>query len=163
MSTLGKDNVDDGDFGKTSEYITVFINKQLFGIPVLNVQDVFMPQKVTRVPSSQPEVGGVLNLRGRIVTIIDMRERLGIAAREENENSQTMAVGVEFRGESYGLVIDAVGEVLRLKDSSLERNPANLDPRWRGVSSGVQRLEDALMVILDVPRVLDFTKKASAA
>lgn len=146
---------------ETTEYITVVIDNQLFGIPVLMVHDVFMPQKVTGVPMAMPEVGGVLNLRGRIVTVIDMRERLGLPARSDGGTS--MAVGVEHKSESYGLVIDSVGEVLRLKDSDMERNPSNLDPRWRAVSSGVQRLETDLMVVLDVDRVLDFGTRSAAA
>ena len=61
-----------------TEYVTVMIGSQLFGLPISRVQDVFMPEKVTRVPLSVPEIAGVLNLRGRIVTAIDMRRRLGL-------------------------------------------------------------------------------------
>lgn len=145
----------------TSEYITVNIADQLFGISVPKVQDVFVPQQVTRVPLSMPEVAGVLNLRGRIVTVIDMRIRLGLPARKDDV--ARMAVGVEYRGESYGLIIDSVGEVLRVRDADLERNPTNLDPRWQAVSIGVQRLEHKLMIILDVDRVLDLTRESQAA
>ena len=154
----GDDEVLDQD---SSEYITVIIEGQLFGIPVLAVHDVFVPRAVTRVPMSNPEVGGVLNLRGRIVTVIDMRERLELPARADGGAS--MAVGVEYRGESYGLVIDSVGEVLRVKNSEMQSNPSTLDRRWRSVSVGVQRLENDLMVVLDVPRVLDFSTKSVAA
>ncbi|MBV1885456.1 MAG: chemotaxis protein CheW [Parvibaculaceae bacterium] len=156
--TIGGELVGGSD---TSEYITVNIADQLFGISVPKVQDVFVPQQVTRVPLSLPEVAGVLNLRGRIVTVIDMRTRLGLPAREDSVTS--MAVGVEYRGESYGLIIDSVGEVLRVRDSDLERNPTNLDPRWQAVSNGVQRLDQKLMIILDVDRVLDLTHESKAA
>ena len=149
------------DESLSAQYITVFIADQLFGVPVLKVHDVFTPQSVTKVPRAVPEVGGVLNLRGRIVTVIDMRERLGLPPREAG--AESMAVGVEYKGESYGLVIDSVGEVLRLKNDEQERNPANLDPRWRAVSTGVLRLENDLMVVLDVSRVLDFSKQPAAA
>lgn len=145
----------------TSEYITVHIADQLFGISVPKVQDVFVPQQVTRVPLSMPEVAGVLNLRGRIVTVIDMRTRLGLPPREDDVTR--MAVGVEYHGESYGLIIDSVGEVLQVRDADLERNPTNLDPRWQAVSIGVQRLEQKLMIILDVDRVLDLTRESKAA
>ena len=145
----------------TSEYVTVLIDGQLFGISVPLVHDVFTPQSITKVPMSMPEVGGVLNLRGRIVTAIDMRQRLGLPPRVGDGPS--MAIGIEHKGESYGLVIDSVGEVLRLSDSDFERNPPNLDSRWRSVSSGVQRLESELMIVLDVARVLDFSKRDAAA
>ncbi|MDF1686293.1 MAG: purine-binding chemotaxis protein CheW [Parvibaculaceae bacterium] len=157
-NTIGGELVSSSD---TSEYITVNIADQLFGISVPKVQDVFMPQQVTRVPLSMPEVAGVLNLRGRIVTVIDMRKRLGLPEREGDVTN--MAVGVEYRGESYGLVIDSVGEVLRVRDADLERNPTNLDPRWQAVSIGVQRLDQKLMIILDVDKVLDLTKESKAA
>ena len=74
-----------------------------------------------------------------------------------------MAVGIEHGGESYGLVIDEVGDVLSLPVANIEPNPVNLDARWTRVSSGVQRLEDELLVILDVERILDMdTGKAAA-
>jgi purine-binding chemotaxis protein CheW len=116
---------------------------------------------VTRVPLAPREVAGVLNLRGRIVTAIDMRSSLGLPARETGK--PPMAVGIEKSGEAYGLVIDQVGEVLSLNREDCEPNPANLDPRWRKVSRGVYRLDGNLLVVLDVDRILDFDKAAGAA
>ena len=133
------------------QYVTVVIGGQLFGLPISQVHDVFVPESVTRVPLSAPEVAGVLNLRGRIVTAIDMRRRLHLPPRQDG---QMMAVGIEYRGESYGLIIDEVGEVLNLETSGREPNPANLDRRWAEISGGVHRLSGQLMVILDVERVL---------
>src|ERR1700675_3485656 len=106
------------------EYVTAVIGGQLFGLPILRVQDVFMPERLTRVPLAPPEIAGVLNLRGRIVTLIDMRCRLGLEKREDD--GPCMAIGVESRGESYGLLIDSVGEVLKLDDAACEANPVNL-------------------------------------
>ena len=134
------------------QYVTVFIGGQLFGLPIHKVHDVFVPESMTRVPLSAPEVAGVLNLRRRIVTAINMRRRLGLPQREGNHG--IMAVGIEYRGESYGLIIDEVGEVLNLDASGREANPANLDARWAEISGGVHRLSGQLMVILDVERVL---------
>ena len=112
-----------------TEYVTVVLGGQLFGLPISRVQDVFMPQRVTRVPLAQPEIAGVLNLRGRIVTAIDMRCRLGLAPRDETR--PPMAVGIECKGESYGLLIDSVGEVLKLDDNTREPNPSILTRDWR--------------------------------
>lgn len=136
----------------TTQYVTVLIGGQLFGLPIHKVHDVFVPESMTRVPLSAPEIAGVLNLRGRIVTAINMRCRLGLPQREGSHG--IMAVGIEYRGESYGLIIDEVGEVLNLESSSREANPANLDRRWAEISGGVHRLSGQLMVILDVERVL---------
>lgn len=144
-----------------SEYVTVLLGGQLFGLPISRVQDVFMLQRLTRVPLARPEIAGVLNLRGRIVTAIDMRCRLGLAKR--NDDRPPMAVGIECKGESYGLLIDTVGEVLKLADNTREPNPVNLDVRLAQVSAGVYRLDGQLLVILDVDRVLDMGHEAMAA
>ena len=146
---------------QVTEYVTVMIGGQLFGLPISRVQDVFMPDRVTRVPLSAPEIAGVLNLRGRIVTAVDMRRRLGLPPRTDDRPS--MAVGIELKGESYGLLIDTVGEVMKLGDDTREPNPVNLDPRLARVSGGVHRLEGQLMVILDVDRVLNTSAEPMAA
>jgi purine-binding chemotaxis protein CheW len=144
-----------------TEYVTVMIGGQLFGLPISRVQDVFMPDRVTRVPLSAPEIAGVLNLRGRIVTAIDMRRRLGLPPRTDDKPS--MAVGIELKGESYGLLIDTVGEVMKLGDATRESNPVNLDSRLARVSGGVHRLDGQLMVILDVDHVLNNNTESMAA
>jgi purine-binding chemotaxis protein CheW len=143
------------------EYVTVLLGGQLFGLPISRVQDVFMPERLTRVPLAQPEIAGVLNLRGRIVTAIDMRCRLGLPGRDEKR--PPMAVGIECNGESYGLLIDTVGEVLKLDDTSREPNPVNLDARLAQISAGVHRLDGQLLVILDVDRVLEMGHESKAA
>ncbi|MGE0629709.1 MAG: chemotaxis protein CheW [Hyphomicrobiaceae bacterium] len=136
-----------------AEYVTVTIAGQLFGLPIERVQDVFMPGRLTPVPLAPEEIAGVLNLRGRIVTAIDMRCRLSMPKR--TENGDPMAVGIDCGGESYGLLIDAVGEVLRLRTDGCEAVPVNLDPRLAQVAAGVHRLEDQLLVVLDVERLLN--------
>jgi len=159
MSILS--GTDHGSEDGVRDYITVWIGGQLFGLPILLVQDVFMPDSITGVPLSMEEIAGVLNLRGRIVTAIDMRRRLGLPPRQEDE--PTIAVGIEENNESYGLLIDSVGDVLTLDTDSYEENPANLDPRWASVSGGVHRLDGQLMVVLDVDRVLAHDAAAQAA
>ena len=144
-----------------TEYVTVVIGDQLFGLPISRVQDVFVPERLTRVPLSSPEVAGILNLRGRIVTAIDMRCRLDLDKRKEGQ--PVMAIGIDLRNESYGLLVDAVGEVMKFPNSACEAKPANLEGRWGRVASGVIRLEGQLLVVLDVDRVLDMKKRAVAA
>src|ERR1041384_1298540 len=95
-----------------TEFVTVTIGDHLFGLPIGRVQDVFVPDRLTRVPLAPPEVAGILNLRGRVVTAIDMRSRLDFGEREVGK--PVMAIGIEFKGESYGLLVDAVGEVMPL-------------------------------------------------
>jgi len=142
-------------------YVTAMIDGQLFGLPIVRVQDVFIPERLTRVPLAPREIVGVLNLRGRIVTLIDLRRRFGLGERKEGED--VMAIGVESRGESYGLLIDRVGEVVELEGVAREPNPVNLDQRLAQMSSGIYRLDDQLLVVVDVDRVLDIGRKAIAA
>lgn len=134
------------------EFATMSIGGQWFGVPVLTVQYVLKAPAITRVPLAQPEIAGSLNLRGRIVTAIDMRIRLGLPPREDG--SEVMSVVVEHDGELYSLLVDQVGDVLSLPDSDYERSPAMLGPAWREVAKGIYRLEDRLMVVLDIPRIL---------
>jgi purine-binding chemotaxis protein CheW len=143
------------------EYVTATVGGQLFGLPISRVQDVFAPDRLTRVPLAPPEIAGLLNLRGRIVTAIDLRRRFGLDALAGDV--PRMAVGVEWKGESYGLLIDAIGEVLKLQTSDREDNPVNLDPGLARVSAGVHRLEGKLLVVLDVDRVLDIAPRSEAA
>jgi len=145
----------------STEYVTATIGGQLFGLPIVRVQDVFIAQGLTKVPLAPPEVAGLINLRGRIVTLIDLRRRFGLGQRDDANSS--MAIGVELRTESYGLLIDSVGEVLKLDDDVREPNPINLDPRLARVSSGIYRLDGQLLIVVDVDRVLDIDTSAIAA
>jgi purine-binding chemotaxis protein CheW len=151
----------DNDGGKTTEYVTAMVGAQLFGLPIARVQDVFVPERLTRVPLAPPEVAGILSLRGRIVTVIDMRCRLGVP--KSGGAPPALAVGIEYRGESYGLLIDDIGEVMKLRDSNLEANPVNLDARLRQLAAGVHRLDSQLLVILDIERVLYVGAETKAA
>ena len=115
--------------GTVAEYVTAMIGGQLFGLPISRVQDVFMPERLTRVPLSSAEIAGVLNLRGRIVTVVDMRARLGLPKNDDGK--PPMAVGVDLRGESYGLLIDQIGEVLQLQPITAARKTPSISiPAW---------------------------------
>ena len=141
-------------------YVTLYIGDQLFGLPIHKVQDVFQLNRITVVPLAPPEYAGVLNLRGRIVTALNLRVRLGLPPSEENKTP--MAVGIEYGGEAFCFLIDKVGEVLRVENSTYESNPVNLDPRWAKVSSGIHRLAGQLMIVLDVDMILDIGHEIAA-
>jgi purine-binding chemotaxis protein CheW len=148
------------DNAEVTDYVTFTSAGQLFGLPIERVQDVFKPNHMTRVPLAGPEIAGVLNLRGRIVTAIHLCNRLDLPSCVDD--AATMAIGIEWGAESFGLLVDAVGEVLKLRDAEREPNPINLDRKLQRVSAGVFRVEDRLMVVLDVDRVLDLGVEAAA-
>ena len=135
------------------DFVTFIIKGQMFGIPVLKVQDILTTDKIAAIPLAPPEVKGSINLRGRIVTVIDVRVRLGLGKRQDD--GQSMGVTVEHQNELYTLLVDKVGDVVGLKSELYEDNPSTLDPLWREYASGVYRLEDCLMVVLDVESLLD--------
>lgn len=157
--TVGQSRAAVGDANGTAQYVTVRIGKQWCGVPVQGVHDVLGPQNLARVPLAPPEVAGVLNLRGRIVTAIDVRRRLGLAS---GDTVGAMSVVVEHRGEPYSLLIDEVGEVLSLSADGFERNPPTLDAGWRSVSNGIHRLDGRLLVLLDVDRLLELRTELAA-
>ncbi|MBC4014784.1 chemotaxis protein CheW [Siccirubricoccus deserti] len=134
-------------------YLTLTVADQLCGVPVLAVRDVLGAQTITRIPLAPPEVAGSLNLRGRIVTAIDLRRRLGLPPRGAEEGA-AMSVVVERDNELYSLLADQVGEVLPLPRADRAPNPPTLDPMWREVSDGVHRMGERLLILLDVERIL---------
>ncbi len=143
------------------EYVTAWIAGQLFGIPIKRVHDVFEVERITRVPLAPVEISGVLNLRGRVVTALDMRTRLGLPPRESEK--KRMAIGIDQDGEAYGLLVDSMGEVLKLSASAIDGVPINMQREWAAISSGIYRLEDRLMIVLDVDQILNFGKDTLAA
>ncbi len=146
--------------GEEQEYVTVMVGEQLFGLPIDRVHDVFIASTLTDVPLAPREIVGLLNLRGRVVTAMCLRRRLGLP---DAEKGREMAVGLEHQGESYGLLVDQVGEVTRLSAETREPNPVHMDPRWARLSRGVHRLDHQLLIILDVDAVLAIEADARAA
>lgn len=134
------------------EFLTFTVDGQLLGISVLQVQDVLARQKVTRVPLAPPEVEGSLNLRGRIVTAINLRRRLGI---DGSAPEKTMSIVVEYKNGLYSLTVDDVGDVIGLSSSDAETPPATLEPLWRKHALEIYRLQSELLVILDINGMFD--------
>jgi purine-binding chemotaxis protein CheW len=134
--------------GDASQLVTVFVGGQMFGLPILKVRDVFVVNELTPVPLAPPVVSGLFNLRGRVLTILSMRALLGLPARDAA--GEAMAIGIEWHGEAFGLLVDRVSEVMSLASASREPNPANLEPRWAELSAGVHRLSDQLLIELSL-------------
>jgi purine-binding chemotaxis protein CheW len=138
-----------------SVLVTLTLAGQLCGIPVLAVRDILGEQVITRIPLAPPEIAGSLNLRGRIVTAVDLRRRLKLP--DAPPGTPRMSVVTEQSGELYALLVDSVSEVLSLSSNTFEQNPLTLERTWAGFSNGIHRLDDRLLVVLDVNRLLAIT------
>ena len=136
------------------QFVTFTVAGQMFGVPVLRVQDILQTHKIASIPLAPPEVRGSINLRGRIVTVIDVRVRLGLEPADEAATDQ-MGVTVEMGMDLYTLLVDSIGDVVSLPSDTHEKTPGTLDPQWRDFASGVFRLDGSLMVVLEIDRLLD--------
>jgi len=149
--------VDNTEYLSTKQYVTMKVDTQYFGISVEKIRDILILQQVTKVPLTSSEVIGLLNLRGRIVTAIDIRPLLAMGSTYNIENS--MSIVVEYYNDLYSLVVDSVGEVLTIKDSDIKENPENLSKHWQEVSYGVYPVEGHLIVILDSDKLFSMIIK----
>jgi len=138
--------------------VTLTVAEQLCGIPVLGVRDVLAEQPTTRIPLAPPEIAGSLNLRGRIVTAIDLRSRLRLPPAKPD--AARMSVVVEQGGELYALLVDQVSEVMTLRVDAFEPTPPTLPAAWADCSTGIFRLEQRLLIVLDVARLLAITERS---
>jgi purine-binding chemotaxis protein CheW len=140
-------------------YIAMKVGGQIFGLPINDVHEVFSVTRITPVPLAPPMVTGLINLRGRVVTAICLRTLLGMD--ETPGRRDRMAVGLESGGELFALLVDSVGDVMRLRASTLEPCPVHIGGAWRSVSHGVHRLETGILVILDLKRALGTMQRAA--
>ncbi len=141
-------------------YVTLTLDGQLCGLPVRAVRDVLAGQAIAPIPLAPREVAGNLNLRGRIVTAIDLRRRLLLPERPPGQHP--MAVVTEHGAELYALMVDQVHEVASVAAASLEANPSTLPPVWRAHSRGIHRVGERLMVVLDVDMLLRLNVEMAA-
>ncbi len=140
------------------DFVTLYVDGQLFGLPVMTIQDILRNIEITPVPMAPPEVAGVLNLRGRIVTAMDIRRRLGLPDRNPEDIDSFMNVVVEHQEVLYSLIVDSVGDVLKLDEDEFEQVPVTLDERWITVAKGIYRMDEELMVIADVKAMIEFNE-----
>ena len=152
-------------FGDSLDYVTIRGGEQLLGLPIGRVQDVFITNRITLVPRAPDEIVGLINLRGRIVTAICLRKRLGrpVEIKLDGQGRQELtAIGIDHAGEAYALIVDAVGEVIRLDRSTFEPLPVHLDRVWAALATGIHRLDGELLVVLDLDAVLDLDLRSAA-
>ncbi|HXW84673.1 MAG TPA: chemotaxis protein CheW, partial [Candidatus Binataceae bacterium] len=137
-----------------AKFLTFYLNSMLFGVEASRVQEVLGPQPITHVPLVSAVVCGLINLRGQIVTTINLRESLGLPSGEQSRGAGMMNVVVRAANEIVGLQVDEVGEVIEAAGECFEQPPNNLDPRVSELIIGVCKLEDRLLLVLDIDRAI---------
>lgn len=130
---------------------TFYVEKLFLGIEVKNVQEVLRAQETTQVPRAPAVVQGLINLRGQIVTAIDMRRRMGLPVRAQSELPMNMVIRTEEG--PLSLLVDEIGEVIELRAEQFEHPPVNLNPEQLSTLRGVYKLESELMLLLDPERL----------
>ena len=145
--------------GDVTEYVTFRLADQWIGIPVLAVQEVLNPHRITHVPLAQGSVPGLLNLRGQIVTALDLRTVLHLPPR--GADAEYMNVVVRHEGELFAFMVDDVGDVVPVESGAIEPAPATLDERWRAATAGIVRRERDLLVVMCVPELIRLELVAS--
>jgi purine-binding chemotaxis protein CheW len=143
------------------QFCTLHLAGHLFGVPVCRVQEVISYQSMTRVPLANPVIGGLINLRGQIVTAIDLRTRLEFDARDEDRRS--MNVVVQTPGGVVSLLVDAIGDVVAVDDTMYEAPPETLTGVAHDLILGVYKFDDRLLLELDIDRAVGVTGGAEVA
>lgn len=137
----------------TKQFCTFYLGDRYFGIDVLNVQEVIRYQIMTKVPLAPPVVEGLINLRGQIVTALDMRRRLGLDKRSDGELPTNIIVRTESDG-AISLLVDEIGEVIEVSDDDFEAPPDTLTGSARQIVVGTYKLAEKLMLVLDTERAV---------
>lgn len=134
------------------EYVTFRLADQWLGIPVMAVQEVLVAMRIARVPLAPDAIAGFLNLRGQIVTAVDLRITLQLPPR--NADAEVMNVVVRHESELFAFMVDEVGDVVSVASDTVEPTPATLDRRWRTACTGIVRRDRGLLLVLNVHEAL---------
>jgi len=137
----------------TQQFCTFYLDGHMFGVQVEQVREVILYQEMTRVPLLPPVIRGLINLRGQIITAIDLRRRLGMPDLAENRLPMNVVVRTEDGATS--LLVDQIGDVIEVGDDTFEPPPETLQGTTREVVRGVHKLPEHLLLVLDIERAVD--------
>jgi purine-binding chemotaxis protein CheW len=152
MSNTDKKTQEQGKGDEVLQLVSFTIGQEEFGVDILRVQEINRMVEVTRVPNSPEFISGVINLRGKVIPIVDLRKRFGFEQKEKDKN--TRIIVVELNGSILGFIVDAVKEVLRIPKSVTEPPPAVVAGIGSEYITAVGKLEDRLLILLDINKIL---------
>ncbi len=134
------------------QLVTFSIDEEEFGVDILKVQEIIRTMEITKVPRAQDFVEGVINLRGKVIPIIDLRRRFGLSSKEHDKH--TRIIVIEINNMIVGFVVDSVSEVLRIPAGTVEPPPPVVAGMESEYISGVGKLQDRLLILLDLDKLL---------
>ena len=143
----------EGQMNDDLQIVTFRVGEEDFSISILKVQEIIRMCEITKVPRSPEFVEGVINLRGKVIPVIDLRKRFGLPEAERNNDTRTIVVDCD--GKVVGLIVDSVTEVLRLSESTVEAAPDIVSGVDSDYVAGVGKLDDRLVILLDIDKVLN--------
>ena len=153
MSIASNEIEQDNQIIETHQFLVVTVGRQYFGIAVDNVVEILFPQIINPIPLASKEVVGSINLRGRIVTALDIRAFLDM--KDPIDLKENKCVVIEYDNELFSLLVDDIGEVVDVLDNSLVHNPDNLSKVWKKFSKGIFLMKDDLIVILNLDKIME--------
>jgi purine-binding chemotaxis protein CheW len=139
------------------QLVTFSIGDEEFGVDILKVQEIIRMMEITKVPRAPDFVEGVINLRGKVIPILDLRKRFGLVSRGHDKH--TRIIVIEINNMIVGFVVDSVSEVLRIPSSTVEPPPPVVSGMESEYISGVGKLEDRLLILLDLDRLLSHEER----
>lgn len=144
------------DSSQLLQLVSFKIGEEEFGVDILKVQEINRMLQITKVPNSPEFVDGVINLRGRVIPVIDLRIKLGLPKKEHTKN--TRIVVVELSGKTVGFIVDEVSEVLRIPKDITETPPEMVGSINSEFITSIGKLDDRLLILLDLEKILSGTE-----
>jgi purine-binding chemotaxis protein CheW len=141
---------------KPVQIVTFRLGQEEYGVDIMKVQEIILLGEITRVPEVPDFVEGVINLRGNVIPIVDLRKRFRITGTDHTEATRIVVLNVH--GKTIGAIVDAVSEVLRTSSAEIEPAPPTISGMGRDYLKGLIKLEKRLLILLDIDKILNFEK-----
>jgi purine-binding chemotaxis protein CheW len=133
------------------------VGRETYGVPITSLHEIVRVPEITAVPDAPEYMEGVINLRGKIVSVIDLRKRLG--EKKVSGNRRNRILVIEHNGKLAGLIVDSASEVLKIPSSDVEESPTSLEEGGTNCVTGLGKYKGRLIVLLDMTKLLDFDLK----
>jgi purine-binding chemotaxis protein CheW len=142
------------------QLVSFRLAQEEYGVEITKVQEIILPGEITRVPRTPDYVKGLINLRSEVIPVVDLRRRFDLPAQESTDETRIMVVNV--RGKTLGMIVDAVSEVLRVSKEQIVPPPPTVGGVGHEYLTGLAKLDDRLLILLNIDHVLTEEELAAA-